>query len=272
MISAIVPSYKNPQSLQWCLKSFVDTNSSKSNELICVIDGYGTLYDHIIENYRDNEQIKFLINNENRGMPFSINIGVFNAKNTSILVLNDDNVFPKNWDNCLLSYNNNKTIISPNQIEKFPSIFNFIQYDFGGIHDFRYQEFLDTEPSFRQNQISSDGGIFPFFMTKKLFMIVGGFDLIYPSPFICDWDFFLKLELLNIDFYRTRNINFYHFGSVSTKNSNNTQDAIFFHNSENLASEIFLNKWGFRPHISRPSNSHKPNLSFIKGISYDSSF
>ena len=27
---------------------------------------------------------------------------------------------------------------------------------------------------------------------KKILHGVGGFDLIYPSPFICDWDFFLK--------------------------------------------------------------------------------
>ena len=43
--------------------------------------------------------------------------------------------------------------------------------------------------------IALGAGIFPFAMYKKDYMIVGGFDTMYKSPFICDWDFFLKLDL-----------------------------------------------------------------------------
>ena len=49
-------------------------------------------------------------------------------------------------------------------------------------------------------------------------MIVGGFDVMYQSPFICDWDFFLKLDLNGIKFTRTHKANLYHFGSTATKN------------------------------------------------------
>lgn len=269
MISAIVPSFKNPKCLQFCIRSFLDTRKINS-ELICVIDGFPELYDEIINKYAEHDSVHFLVNKDNKGMPFAINVGVYSANYENILVINDDNVFPKEWDEILLSQLEPNTIVSPNQIESTDSIFNFIKYDFGSVENFRYNEFLETEPTFRKNlDLTLDGEIFPFCMSKKLFMSVGGFDLIYPSPFICDWDFFLKLELLDIKFYRTRAVNFYHFGSVSTKKSNDTEMADNFKYGENIAYHIFAQKWGFTPTISRPSNSHKPNINQnIKGINF----
>jgi hypothetical protein len=80
----------------------------------------------------------------------------------------------------------------------------------------------------------------------------------------------LKLELLGLKFARTREISFYHFGSVATKNSKNKEDSESFKLSENVASQIFMQKWGFEPTINRPSNSHLPqNSTYIRGISYE---
>lgn len=270
MISAIVPSYKNPVSLDICIKSFLDTQTLNNIELICIIDGYESMYSEIMDKYKNYNSIHYIINAENHGMPFSINAGVSVANNSWILVLNDDNVFPYSWDSILAKYQYENFVISPNQIERNDSIFNFIKYDCGSISNFRYQEFLTEEPKFRDNGLTNDGEIFPFYMSKKIFMACGGFDIIYPSPFICDWDFFLKLELLGIQFARTREINFYHFGSIATKNSNNLEDSNAFKESEREAANIFFNKWGFPPSIKRPMNSHKPqHTNIIKGILYE---
>lgn len=270
MISVIVPSYKNPKCLEICINSFLHTGTVNDVELICIIDGFPEIYENSNIRLINNSRIKFAINENNRGMPFSINIGVYNAINPWILVINDDNVFPKNWDINLLNCMNDNIVVSPNQIESSKSIFNFIEHDFGNIDNFRYAEFLEKEPTMREDTMTEDGEIFPFCISKKLFMAVGGFDLIYPSPFVCDWDFFLKLELLGIKFYRTRNVNFYHFGSIATKKSGDNQDASFFSQSENIASDVFTRKWGFAPSINMPSNSHLPqNSKYIKGISYE---
>jgi glycosyltransferase involved in cell wall biosynthesis len=269
MISAIVPSFKNPKCLEVCIKSFLDTQTTNS-ELICIIDGFVNMYEEMAEQYIDNPVVKFAVNQTNRGMPFSINLGAYYAINPWLLILNDDNVFPKNWDTILLNQMDKNKIISPNQIEKDKSIFNFTKYDFGTIDNFRYEDFLETEPTLRENtDLTKDGEIFPFCINKKLFMAVGGFDLVYPSPFVCDWDFFLKLELLGVEFFRTRKLNFYHFGSMATKKSSNLEDANHFKNSEHIASEVFAQKWGFEPIIQRPSNSHKPDSKeMIRGINY----
>lgn len=266
-ISCVVPSYKNPKCLEIVIKSFLDT-SNNDNELICVIDGFSELYENLFSKYQKHQSIKFLLNPENRNMPYSINVGVYTAVNEYILVINDDNVFPKSWDTILSNMNNPKHVISPNQIERSgPGIFNFKVADYGDPENFDYEAFLENEPSLRTDEIATDGEIFPFYMMKKHFMACGGFDLMYPSPFVCDWDFFLKLELLGLEFYRTRNINFYHFGSIATKNS---KESTAFYDSENISSQVFHAKWGFQPCISRPSNSHKPqHIDVVRGVNFD---
>jgi len=271
-ISCVVPSYKNPKCLEIVIKSFLDT-SNNDNELVCVIDGFSDMYQELFDKYKEHEYIKFLVNPQNRNMPYSINIGVYTALNEYILVINDDNVFPKAWDIVLSKLSNENHVISPNQIERTgPSIFNFEIHDFGDPDNFRYTEFLEQEPSYRKDEVTQDGELFPFYMSKKKFMASGGFDLIYPSPFVCDWDFFLKLELLGLEFYRARNINFYHFGSIATKHS---EDSASFHESEEVSSKIFHAKWGFQPCMEwlghdRPRNSHKPqNTSVVRGVNFD---
>ena len=198
-------------------------------------------------------------------MQHAINMGVFNAPNEWILVVNDDNVFPKDWDEILGIYNADKTVISPDQIERKPSMFNFIVDDFGGVDDFRFDEFTEKEQTHRKDWMSKSGEIFPFYMKKKYYMAVGGFDEWYPSPFICDWDAFLKMELIGMNFVRTHQLAFYHFGSMATKNG---KDAESFKESESIAWKMFEYKWGFSP-IRSQTNSHKPHsLGFVKGIDF----
>jgi hypothetical protein len=75
----------------------------------------------------------------------------------------------------------------------------------------------------------------------------------------------LKLELAGKTFRRSRKLNFYHFGSVATKNG---KEGERFKASEQPAANIFKYKWGIDP-IRHPNNSHKPKLRRFKGISYE---
>ena len=262
MISVIIPSYRNPKCLDICLESVLKTQSN-TNEIIVVLDGFAEESSYVVEKYKN--KVYFLPLSQNMGMQYSLNIGVYNASSEWVLVVNDDNVFPMNWDSILSQDKTDKLVISPNQIEKSPSIFNFITKNFGGVNDFKLDEYLLTEPKFRKEELTKDGEIFPFFMQKKYYMAVGGFDTWYPSPFICDWDFFLKLEMIDIEFIRSQKLAFYHFGSMATKNGNEKEK---FTQSEQTAAEMFEYKWGFGP-IRHQNNSHKPNNTNIKGIKYE---
>ena len=262
MISVIIPSYRNPKCLEICLESLLRTQKHQ-NEIIVVVDGYAEESLHVMEKYED--KVGFLPLEQNMGMQYALNIGVYNATNEWILIVNDDNVFPQDWDEILLQDKQERLVITPNQVERKPSMFGFVVDDFGGVDDFRLDEYLEQEPKNRQQTLTDNGEIFPFFMEKKWYVAVGGFDIWYPSPFICDWDFFLKLELIDLNFVRSNKLAFYHFGSMATKNGSEKDK---FNQSESVASEMFEYKWGFGP-IRHQNNSHKPKNTNIKGIKYE---
>ena len=262
MISVIIPSYRNPKCLDICLKSVLE-NQTYENEIIVIVDGFVQESQHIIDEY--SNRVLFIPIEQNSGMQYALNVGVYNANNEWVLIVNDDNVFPKDWDTILQKDFEDKLVITPNQIERTPSIFNFVTLDFGSVDNFDFEKYTEEELKYRNDSLTNDGEIFPFVMQKKYYMAVGGFDTIYDSPFICDWDFFLKLELIGLNFIRSRKLNFYHFGSIATKNG---LEAERFNESETNAAETFTVKWGFNP-FRTIENSHSPKGNIIKGIKYE---
>jgi glycosyltransferase involved in cell wall biosynthesis len=263
MISLIIPTYRNPEYLDICLKSAIENQVNK-NEIIVAVDGFIEESQHVLDKYKNSIEILDL--GENQGMQTALNLAVMNANNEILCIINDDNVLSKNWDDIIEKEFQLNSVLTINQIEPVgPSIFKFHIKDFGRKpSEFKYDEFLNYEPSVRENKFTLDGGIFPFVISKKNYMIVGGFDTMYQSPFICDWDFFLKLDLNGIGFYRTHNLYFYHFGSAATKNG---KEGDKFKQTESPAAQIFIYKWGINPQLFE-NNSHRPKGYKSKGINF----
>lgn len=271
MISIIIPSFKNPKYLDLCLKSIID-NQEEKNEIIVVLDGYPELSRDVIKRYKDD--ISVLEFPENRGMSTAINFGVYNATNEYILVVSEDNVFCKGWDKILHASTLNQQIFSDvnhvltiNQIEPVgPSIYNIHIQDYGkNLEEFDLDKFLMEEPNFRKTGWTDDGSTFPFYMSKKNFLRVGGFDIDYPSPFVVDWDFFLKCELNDIIPHRIHELNFYHFVSKSTKRRDgyleNPGEVLEYFEGEKKGAEYFEYKWGFQPQRDK-NNKCKHLITF----------
>ena len=189
MISIIIPTYRNPEYLDICLKSAIEQQSMK-NEIIVAVDGFIEESQEVLDKYKDN--IKVLNLGENQGMQTALNLGVMNATNEIIFIVNDDNVFCFGWDTEIKKSLKAKSVLTLNQIEPTgPGIFNFPVNDFGrNPSEFEYKEFIKYENVVKKAHLTMDGGIFPFAMYKKYYMAAGGFDTMYQSPFICDWDFF----------------------------------------------------------------------------------
>ncbi len=263
MISLIIPTYKSPEHLDICLKSAIENQANK-NEIIVSVDGFIEESQHILDKYQDDIQI--LDMGVNQGMQTALNLAVMNASNEIICIINDDNVLSKDWDIIIEKEYNPNSVLTINQIEPTgPGIFNFPVKDFGKIpSEFKYNDFISYEPSIRKEVMTLDGGIFPFVISKKNYMIVGGFDTMYQSPFICDWDFFLKLDLNGVNFTRTHNLHFYHFGSAATKNG---KEGNKFKQTEHPAAQMFMYKWGIAPQLFE-NNSHRPKNHTIKGINF----
>ena len=200
MISLIIPTYRNPDYLYLCLKSAIEQQTNK-NEIIVAVDGFMEESRDVLDDFI--EDIKILDLGNNQGMQTALNLAVMNASNEKICIINDDNVLCKGWDEIIENQLHEKQVLTINQIEPTgPGIFNFPVKDLGRTpKDFKYDEFIEYELKLRKEDIlTRDGGIFPFAMYKKDYMIVGGFDTMYQSPFICDWDFFLKLILIRLIF------------------------------------------------------------------------
>ena len=92
MISVVIPTYKEPEMLDLCLKSAIEGQLNK-NQIIVVVDGFYDLNKGVLEKY--SEHIDILNLEQNVGLCRGTNLGVYNAKYDKILIVNDDNVFPQ---------------------------------------------------------------------------------------------------------------------------------------------------------------------------------
>tara|TARA_B110000091_G_scaffold199852_1_gene230091 strand:- start:1125 stop:1895 length:771 start_codon:yes stop_codon:yes gene_type:complete len=237
MISVIIPTYKEPEYLDLCLKSIFE-GQANNNEIIVVVDGFLKLNQSVLDKYPD---VKVLDLGENQGLSVATNWGVYNATHEYILVVNDDNVFPRDWDEKLKPFQQKGVVVSANQIEPSPSMFpQFIIKDLGkSPEEFdleAYWEFEDTQ----YKQAELNGSTLPFMMNKYDYLAVGGWDLMYPSPHVVDWDFFLKCEYVGYIMKRAY-VNFYHFAGAATRKT--PEQSAESTKKEQIAHQFFTTKW-----------------------------
>jgi len=218
MISVIIPTLDTPQALDLCLKSAI-SGQDNHNEIIVVIDGNFEKNQNVLEKYSTN--IKPVILEQNVGTCKATNIGVYNAKHDNILIVNDDNVFPKGWDTILSELDLKENVVAPNQIEPYNSIFRqFHICDLGRDPNlFDLAAFWKYEFATRKNIIEPTGSTFPILINKYNYLRCGGFDSDYPGlpGMVADWEFFMKCEMNGLKMLRTYQCMFYHFVSVTHK-------------------------------------------------------
>jgi glycosyltransferase involved in cell wall biosynthesis len=236
MISVIIPTYKTPAALDMCLESLINGQVHK-NQLIVVVDGFYEINKEVLEKWKDHIDILNL--ETNQGLCRGTNLGVYNAKYELVLIINDDNVAPKNWDIKLLSKYSDGMVLTPNQIEPTKSMFNqFVEKDLGRDPKiFDINKFWEYENSISKDIIEETGGTLPFFMKKIDYLKVGGWDENYPLGLTADWEFFLKCELVGLKMMRTYNCHFYHMISLSVNSVNRI-------NNERISHEYAKYKWG----------------------------
>jgi GT2 family glycosyltransferase len=220
MISVIIPTFKTPDALDLCLRSAIKGQQGRKNQIMIVVDGHYDINKEVLEKYA--ESIDILNLEENVGTCRATNLGVFNAQYEYVLIANDDNVFPKNWDLSLMESYLPNSVVSPNQIEPYPSMFpQFVINDLGrDPKTFNLENFWIFDHQVASKDVVNEtGSTFPFFMSKMDFLKIGGFAEDYPSPsgFVADWEFFMKCQMNGFKMLRTYKCCFYHFVSLSAK-------------------------------------------------------
>jgi GT2 family glycosyltransferase len=235
-ISVIIPTYKSPEALDLCLASCIQ-GQEQDNQIIVVVDGFYDLNKDVLEKHKDSIEILNL--EENVGLCRATNLGVYNASNELILIVNDDNVFSLSWDIELLKDYVPNSVISPNQIEPTPSMFKqFHIRDCGrDPKTFSLENYWKYEEPLRGLFSDETGSTLPIFMSKVDYLRVGGWDENYEQGMVADWDFFLKCRLSGMKMLRTYNCHFYHFASVSVNGEKRRQAEMNGH-------EYAKYKWG----------------------------
>jgi glycosyltransferase involved in cell wall biosynthesis len=240
MISVIIPTYKEPEVLDLCLRSIIEGQTNK-NQIIVIVDGFYDLNKEVLEKYKDNIDVLDL--EENQGICRATNLGVYNAIHDLILIVNDDNVFPKNWDVNLEKMWVPNRVLTPNQIEPIPSMFHqFHIKDLGrDPNTFDLEAFWKYETELSSNKFDAAGSTPPFLMSKIDYMRIGGWDESYPGAWVVDWEFFMKCEMNRMKMIRTYNCHFYHFVSLGTKTPERIAESQI---KEQACHEYFQYKWG----------------------------
>jgi glycosyltransferase involved in cell wall biosynthesis len=218
MISVIIPTLNSPSALDLCLKSATEGQES-NNEILVVVDGDIDSNKDTLSKYIP--YVKAVVLEKNVGTCKATNIGVYNAQYNNILIVNDDNVFPKNWDTILSKLNLDESVVTPNQIEPYNSMFRqFHICDLGRDPSvFDLEKFWKYELENRKNIIEYTGSTFPILINKLNYLRCGGFDSDYPGlpGMVADWEFFMKCEMNGLKMLRTYQCMFYHFVSVTHK-------------------------------------------------------
>jgi len=258
MISVIIPTYKSPEALDLCLRSCIE-GQQKINEIIVVVDGFYKQNKEVLEKWKDYIQ---LLNLEmNVGLCRGTNLGVSNASNNKILIVNDDNVFPYGWDETLELEWEEGCVITPNQIEPFPSMFKQIHIrDLGrDPSTFDLKEFWSYEKNYvREEKRDLCGSTLPIFMNKFDYLRIGGWDENYELGMVADWDFFMKCDMAGLSMVRTYNVNFYHFVSLSTSSTEEVRAKR--HQAETDGHKYSKYKWGQYIQHNRETNQKYINL------------
>jgi glycosyltransferase involved in cell wall biosynthesis len=215
-VSVIIPTYKEPEYLDLCIKSAISGQVNK-NQIIIIVDGFYDLNKSVLDKYK--EYIDVIVLEENQGLCRAINIGVYNAKYDRVLIVNDDNVFPSEWDKKLDHCTDENIVYSPNQIE--PNLSMFRQFhikDLGkSIEQFDLKTFCEYESSISNTNECLGGYTLPILMNKNKFIALGGWDENYPTNgVVADWDFFLKCKTLGMQMRRVYDCHFYHFAQIAT--------------------------------------------------------
>ena len=216
MISVIITTYKEPEALDLCLRSAIEGQLNK-NQIIVVVDGFYNLNKEVLEKY--SEHIEILNLEENVGMIKAMNLGHYNATYDLVFHVQDDNVFPRFWDTTLEEDWEDGIVLTPNQIEPTPSIFKQFRIEDLGSDPktFDLEQFWQFDYHYASgDKKEENGSTFPFLISKYDYLKIGGFDETYPGPWVVDWEFFMKCNLIGLKMIRTWNCHFYHFVSLGT--------------------------------------------------------
>lgn len=223
-ISVIIPTYKEPNHLRLCIDSALRSLVDLEDEILVWVDGTGNLPENkaVIDFYKENKFVYFFISDVNRGMCVGMNELVRRARNNYCLIVNDDHVFPRNWDLEIAKYTSPHRILVFNTIERIGSMFMGVEIqDFGtDPGNFKLEEYLAASYDPTHGPVTN-GNIcrLPFLINKWDYLALEGWDEQCIHGLQADDDFFLRAKIVGHQTWFIPQLKFYHFSMTSVNNN-----------------------------------------------------
>ncbi len=273
-LSIIITNHNNGDYLDLCLNSLLKSTNLDDKEIIVFNDNCSDNTSLIAKKYlKKSKKISFLNTNITHGLAMASNIACSYANGEWLMITNEDVIFPPGWEEIMNKYmipENKNDFFCPNVMEPgryVPVAEGFIKKDFGNTaKEFDYKGFVKFEKKERSDKkIKAGNG--PQFISKALYMKVGGCDPLFRGVPLVDTDFFIKLRLNGTKFMRTYEWSIYHFSGKGGRlkgDATTTNPQFDLTESDNM--KKFISKWGFFPYTEKGLWS-APN-KIIRGVDF----
>ena len=262
--SVVIPHLSNSDYIDTCLE-YLKLNSKYEHEIIRIVDETDVYY--------------------------AFNKGVYMANCDIVVLLNDDMIVSKNWDENIPLYTAEDTFLTCNVVEANPGAMlpeapSCIKYDCGDVlesFDFdKFQSFVDAiKPTVPEFQMGKIGWYMPFIVHRKSFISYPNIDK-FP---LYENDVRLFHQILPESGYNVALINsfVYHFSRKSTtkfyKEKYMTKRAIFTYSNHQIEDRIsylqkqVINKYNVNKkckyeylHYKKPDGEMTPDQVIDYGI------
>lgn len=204
-ISIVIPVFRQVDTrfTELCIES-IRENSKEHHEIIVVVNP-GTNTDAY--NHLDADIIGGI---EEQGQGHANNLGIGNATNEWIMIADNDNVFPPNWEKGLELLESDM-VLTFNSMEPIQGAPGFIYNDCGDIKNFNKEKFYTDAVEMAEEKFMP-GTTYPFIIEKKHLNTIENFDVNFdPWGSGIDSDIRYKMMLFGLDLKRYFGVLVYHF-------------------------------------------------------------
>lgn len=235
--SIVMLTYNNLEYTQICVDSIRKYN--KNYELI-IIDNNST--DGTVEWIKSQKDIKYILNNENKGFPAGCNQGIeISNKGNDIFLLNNDTVImPNSIFNLRMGLYSNDKIGATGAISNSVPYHQQVDLEYDSFDDYLKFSVLNNildEEKYEQ-RIMLVG--FAMFIRREALDKVGELDERFSPGNYEDNDISLRLITQGYDLLLCKDCYIHHFGSISFKKDKAKYNTLLKNNSIK-----FKEKWGF---------------------------
>jgi GT2 family glycosyltransferase/glycosyltransferase involved in cell wall biosynthesis len=249
-VSIIVVTYKNMDISQLCLEKLLSNTTYPNYEIIVVDndskDGTANYLNYMQERY---DNIKIIVNNENRGFAAANNQGLAIASGDYLVLLNNDTVPPRGWLAPLLKH------LRDAQLGLVGPVTNFVGNE--AKIDVSYNN-LDEMEHFALHQMRTHEGrifdikvlaMFCVAMRRDVYERVGPLDESFGIGMFEDDDYSNRIRQLGYRVVCAEDSFVHHFGQAAFKKLIETGE---YHEIWKKNQAYYEQKWGkWNPHIHR---------------------